>query len=84
MRPNMLERLRLDDRNSIEEIRVPSSFVGHSLRDLNLRRNYNVTVLAAGQANALQVNPPASHQLQAGELLVVMGSSDDLAALPPD
>jgi trk system potassium uptake protein TrkA len=83
MRPNMLERLRLDDRNSIEEIRVPGSFVGHSLRDLNLRRNYNVTVLAAGQANALQVNPPASHQLQEGELLVVMGSSDDLAALPP-
>jgi trk system potassium uptake protein TrkA len=83
MRPNMLERLRLDDRNSIEEIRVPGSFVGHALRDLNLRRNYNVTVLAAGQANALQVNPPASHQLQEGELLVVMGSSDDLAALPP-
>ena len=83
MRPNMLERLRLDDRNSIEEIRVPQQFVGHSLRDLNLRRNYNVTVLAAGPANALQVNPPASHLLQAHELLVVMGSSEHLAALPP-
>ena len=83
MRPNMLERLRLDDRNSIEEIRVPQQFVGHSLRDLNLRRNYNVTVLAAGPANALQVNPPASHLLQAHELLVVMGASEHLAALPP-
>ena len=64
VRPNLLERLRLDDKNFIEEIRVPSSFVGRSLRDLNLRKNFNVNVLAAG------------------ELLVVMGSSEALASLP--
>jgi hypothetical protein len=28
------------------------------------------------------VNPPASHVLEAGELLVVMGSSEALAGLP--
>jgi trk system potassium uptake protein TrkA len=82
MRPNLLERLRLDDRNSIEEIRVPQPFVGKTLRDLNLRKNYNVSVLAAGPDNALTVNPPASHVLQAGELLVVMGSSEALGNLP--
>jgi trk system potassium uptake protein TrkA len=82
VRPNLLERLRLDDRNSIEEIRVPGPFIGHSLRDLNLRKNYNVSVLAAGPDNQLTVNPPASHVLQKGELLVVMGASDDLAELP--
>jgi trk system potassium uptake protein TrkA len=82
IRPNLLERLRLDDRNSIEEIKVPSSFVGQSLRDLNLRKNYNVSVLAAGPSNQLTVNPPASHVLNASELLVVMGSSEALEALP--
>ena len=82
VRPNLLERLRLDDRNSIEEIRVPQAFVGRSLRDLNLRKNYNVNVLAAGPDNRLTVNPPASQVLQAGELLVVMGSSEALEALP--
>jgi trk system potassium uptake protein TrkA len=56
--------------------------VGHSLRDLNLRKNYNVSVLAAGPDNKLTVNPPASHVLEAGELLVVMGSSEHLAQLP--
>ncbi len=83
MRPNLLEQLRLDDRNSIEEIRVPSAFVGHTLRDLNLRKTYNVSVLAAGPCQRLTVNPPASHVLQAGELLVVMGSAAALEALPP-
>ena len=82
VRPNLLERLRLDDRNSIEEIKVPSPFIGRSLRDLNLRKNYNVSVLAAGPQNQLTVNPPASHVLNDGELLVVMGSSEALEALP--
>ncbi|MFM8526467.1 MAG: potassium channel family protein [Cyanobacteriota bacterium] len=82
VRPNLLERLRLDDRNSIEEIKVPQAFVGRSLRDINLRKNYNVSVLAAGPDNRLTVNPPASHILNDGELLVVMGSSEALEALP--
>ena len=41
-----------------------------------------MSVLAAGPDNDLTVNPPASHVLEAGELLVVMGSSDHLASLP--
>lgn len=82
MRPNLLERLRLDDRNSIEEIKVPQSFIGRSLRDLNLRKSYSVNVLAAGPANQLMVNPPASHVLREGEVLVVMGSAEALEALP--
>jgi trk system potassium uptake protein TrkA len=82
VRPNLLEQLRLDDRSSIEEIKVPAAFIGHSLRDLNLRKHYNVNVLAAGPAGELHVNPPASHVLAEGELLVVMGSEDSLRALP--
>jgi trk system potassium uptake protein TrkA len=82
VRPNLLERLRLDDRNSIEEIKVPALFVGRSLRDLNLRKNHNVSVLAAGPENLITVNPPASHILNEGELLVVMGSSEALESLP--
>jgi trk system potassium uptake protein TrkA len=82
VRPNLLERLRLDDRNSIEEIRVPPSFVDRSLRDLNLRKSHGVTVLAVGPENQLTVNPPASHVLKAGELLVVMGSGAALNGLP--
>lgn len=82
VRPNLLEQLRLDDRSCIEEIKVPRSFVGLSLRDLNLRKHYNVNVLAAGPSGNLHVNPPASHVLAEGELLVVMGSEEALRSLP--
>ena len=82
VRPNLMERLELDELNSIEEIKVPERFVGLSLRDLNLRKNYRVNVLAAGPAADLMVNPPATHVLMEGRVLVVMGLTDDLQNLP--
>lgn len=82
VRPNLMERLQLDDQTCIEEIKVPDLFVGHSLRDLNLRKNYLVNVLAAGPTKGLHVNPPATYVLEKEHLLVVMGLVDDLNKLP--
>jgi len=82
VRPNLMERLELDKHHSIEEIKVPERFVGRSLRDLNLRKNHRVNVLAAGPAGELLVNPPASHVLLDGHVLVVMGLTEDLQNLP--
>ncbi len=82
IRPNLIERLELDDQTSIDEIKVPAMFVGRSLRDLNLRKNYLVNVLAAGPTKGLTVNPPASYVLKKHHVLVVMGSMEDLQKLP--
>ncbi len=40
VRPNLIERLELDNQTGIDEITVPEDFIGRSLRDLNLRKNY--------------------------------------------
>lgn len=85
VRPNLLERLQVDDKNSIEEIEVPKAFVGRSIRDLNLRNAYGVTVLAAGakdKGQQLMVNPGAEMVLSRGDLLVVMGDSESLKRIP--
>ena len=82
VRPNLIERLELDDKTGIDEIKVPEVFVGRSLRDLNLRKNYFVNVLAAGPAQLLTVNPPAKYILEKDHVLVVMGSMEDLQKLP--
>ncbi len=82
IRPNLIERLELDDQTGIDEIKVPEIFVGRSLRDLNLRKNYLVNVLAAGPAKRLTVNPPATFVLQNDHVLVVMGLMEDLQKLP--
>ena len=82
VRPNLIERLELDDQTGIDEIKVPEAFVGRSLRDLNLRKNYLVNVLAAGPAKRLTVNPPAKYILAEDHVLVVMGLVKDLQELP--
>ncbi len=82
VRPNLIERLELDDQTGIDEIKVPEIFVGRSLRELNLRKNYLVNVLAAGPAKCLKVNPPAKYILEKDHVLVVMGSMEDLQKLP--
>ena len=82
IRPNLIERLELDDQTGIDEIKVPDIFVGRSLRELNLRKNYLVNVLAAGPTKRLSVNPPASYILGNNDVLVVMGLMEDLQKLP--
>ncbi len=82
IRPNLMERLELDDQTCIDEIKVPDEFVGQSLRQLNLRKNYLVNVLAAGPTKQLTVNPPATYLLEKDHVLVVMGLIDDLQQLP--
>ncbi len=82
VRPNLMERLELDERTCIDEIKVPNQFIGRSLRDLNLRKNYLVNVLAAGPTKGLTVNPPATFELEKDHVLVVMGSIEDLQKLP--
>ena len=84
IRPNLMERLELDDQTGIDEIKVPEMFVGKSLRELNLRKNYLVNVLAAGPEKRLAVNPPAKYVLEEGHVLVVMGSMEDLQKLPQE
>ncbi len=82
VRPNLIERLELDDQTGIDEIKVPAIFVGRSLRDLNLRKNYLVNVLAAGPKERLTVNPPATYVLEPDHVLVVMGLMKDLQNMP--
>ena len=82
VRPNLIERLELDNRTGIDEIKVPEIFIGRSLRDLNLRKNYLVNVLAAGPSGNLIINPPAKYVLDQDHVLVVMGLMEDLQKLP--
>ncbi len=78
VRPSLLDRLQLDSKNSIEEVQVPKEFVQRSLRDIDLRNKYGVSVLAAGSEGDLRVNPPGSMILSPKDVIVVMGNKEDL------
>lgn len=70
----------------IEEVCIApeSTLAGHSLRDLNLRKTANVTVVAIhSEGGKADINPGPDHVLKVGDVMVVIGpagTADSLAA----
>jgi CPA2 family monovalent cation:H+ antiporter-2 len=61
------------------EIVPDSDAVGSSLRDLAVREQTGATVVALDRAGALQPNPAADLELEAGDVLLVYGTDDQLS-----
>lgn len=77
---NMLSRLALDEDFSIAELEVPTRYVGRTLKELNLRRNEGIEVLAFREGNNgnLRPLPPADFPIPDGCSLVVVAKNEDL------
>ncbi|MBV8818517.1 MAG: potassium channel protein [Acidobacteriaceae bacterium] len=64
------------------EVSLQSEFVGHTLAQLQFRREMGVIVLAIRKSDGtMQFNPPAEAQITAGDYLVVMGEPTNLRKL---
>ncbi|MBL8215870.1 MAG: potassium channel protein [Bryobacterales bacterium] len=69
---------------SMEQVSVQAGceMDGRSLRDMQLRREIGVIVLAIRRAaGAMEFNPPADALIHAGDFLIVMGEPDALRKL---
>lgn len=81
---NILEYIELSPEYSIIEFAVFPSWVGGNLRDLNLRVKYGINVVAIRNENDdefVNVSPKADEILKEGDILVVIGSNEDLKKL---
>jgi len=69
-----------------KEIPVPQSFVGKSLKELNLRAKYGVHVLAIRKGAIANVEgdqiPSPEAKLEAGDRIVIVGKTSDIEKLP--
>jgi voltage-gated potassium channel len=89
LRPSVFEFMQLTSKNigldvSIEEIRVHegSEFVARSLRQMQLRRDLGVIVLAIRKMDGQMLfNPPAEAELAGNDTLIVMGDAESLSRL---
>ncbi len=81
-RPGILDRFDLDPLHSIVEMKVPGSFLGKTILELRLRSDYGLNVLAVGQAENFDINPTPDRRLNKGDMLVVIGNTQDIDRLP--
>ena len=80
--PGVMERFELDPDHSIVETKIPEEFHGKTLEELKLRSRYNVSVLAIGQDDKFNINPPPQEKLNKELSMVVIGSNKAIQKLP--
>lgn len=89
LRPHVAQFLDFTTKNmgldvAIEQVRVAAGaeFVGKTLREMQIRRELGIIVLAIRKADGNMVfNPPAEMEISAGDFLIVMGEQPDLRNL---
>jgi K+:H+ antiporter len=71
------------DNISTESFKVGklSTLVGKTLMNSSLRRDYRVTVLMIHRGEKMIPNPDASDIIRAGDLMILMGTPEDLSAV---
>lgn len=77
--PNVLDRVDLGDNTELAELEVPAQFVDKTLVEIDVRRRFDLTVVAIHRNGRIIANPRRDEALSAGEVLVVIGSSEAVA-----
>lgn len=78
---NILDYMELSGQHSLMEIHAWEDWVGHSLKDNNLRAKYGVNVVAIRSGKTLRVSPTGDDLIHDGDVLVVIGENADLERL---
>jgi trk system potassium uptake protein TrkA len=84
---NVLDYIELSRDFSIIEMPAPAAFIGKSLKEIQLRNRYGLTLIAikrkpeGGGPEATNVAPTADDKILAGDVLALLGSNERLAQL---
>ncbi len=72
--PNVLERFELGENAVVAEITVPEAFVGRSLVELELRRQYEISVVAVRRQGVVRATVDVNEPFESGDTLVIVGA----------
>lgn len=81
MSSNILDNIELVSDYSILEIAVLKEWTGKSLRDLNLRRKYGISVLIIKSGDEINASPDSTAILKKDDILIILGNKDELKKL---
>ncbi len=79
---DVLNFIELSDEYAIVEIRVPSSWAGKTIIELNIRANYHLNVLAIrSEGEDLTIAPGGNYSFKGTDSMLVLGTNDDIEKL---
>lgn len=75
---NILDYIELSPDFSIAEIASLEAWHGKSLKELNLRAEYGINVMAIKSNNEINVAPSADEIISNGDVIVAIGDTKEL------
>lgn len=75
---NVLDYIELSEDYGIIEVPAPKSWVGKSLKELNVRAKLGVNILAIKRDGEINVSPSADQQIAGQDIMVVLGDTASL------
>ena len=79
---DIMEYIDLSNDYSIMEIRVPKSWAGKSILELNVRANYNINIIACrGTDGSICISPDPKMPLIAENKLIVVGANESIESI---
>ncbi|MDH5662264.1 MAG: TrkA C-terminal domain-containing protein, partial [Elusimicrobiota bacterium] len=92
--PDILEHISLSPEYSILEVHAPKSFIGRSLKEIDVRAKHGVDIIAikkklpyltdAGESDfkeEILITPGAEEEVADGDILVVLGDNKNIDKL---
>ena len=78
---NIFDFVPLTDEYSIYELTILPAWVGHTLMELNIRRKYQINIIAVKNDTSFDANLGADYCFRHGDHIIVIGRSDDVFKL---
>lgn len=78
---NVLDYIELSDAYGIIEVPAPTSWIGKSLKDLNVRAKLGVNIIAIKHADQINVSPGADYEIMPGDVMEILGDTHALTAV---
>lgn len=75
---NVLDYIELSAEYGIIEVPAPKSWIGKSLKELNVRAKLGVNILAVKQGENINVSPAADYPIAEKDIMVVLGDTTAL------
>jgi CPA2 family monovalent cation:H+ antiporter-2 len=67
-----------DSEMKVIHLEKDSPFAGKTIAEIGMRKNFGVTIMAIRKQEKMTTNPAADTELQAGDVLILFGTSEDM------
>jgi trk system potassium uptake protein TrkA len=76
-----IEEIPIGEKHSLFELKAFDFMLGKTLRELDVRKRFGVSVLAIKRGENLIVNPMGDEKILPGDILVVLGTTEQLSTM---